>query len=48
MKKVPTCLEEEAPGVGRRASWEETGQIRDPIYGWSAFVIPEEIRSGFR
>lgn len=54
MKKVSTCLEEEEAGVGqvsdllgasmgRRAGWEETGWITDPIHSWSASVIPEEI-----
>lgn len=59
MKKVSTCLEGEAAGVGqasdllgasvgRYAGWEETGGITDPIDGWSASVIPEEIRAGLR
>lgn len=34
--------------VGRYAGWEETGGITDPIDGWSASVIPEEIRAGLR
>lgn len=32
--------------VGRRGGWEEAGGITDPIQGWSASVIPEEIQSG--